>query len=111
MRAAYHDSVAEALAASYPCFNIYQIIIHHIMNKITTEEVINSKYEEWINIYNSKAMNAAIDEVTNVTNKLYEKAGDCEKKRMCEIFRKGMELEVVFWDEMYYFNTPMIKAC
>lgn len=101
MRAAYHSSVAEALSASYPCFNIYQIILHNMMSEVTPDEVKNSKYEGWINIYNSKAMNAAIDEFTNVTNKFYKKAGDCEKRRMHEFFKRGLELEILFWDEMY----------
>lgn len=101
MRAAYHSSVAEALSASYPCFNIYQIILHNMMSELTPDEVKNSKYEGWVNIYNSKAMNAAIDEFTNVTNKFYKKAGDCEKRRMHEFFKRGLELEIMFWDEMY----------
>lgn len=101
MRAAYHSSVAEALSASYPCFNIYQIILHNMMSEVTPDEVKNSKYEGWINIYNSKAMNAAIDEFTNVTNKFYKKAGDCEKRRMHEFFKRGLELEILFWDEIY----------
>ncbi|MFT4327237.1 MAG: TenA family protein [Wolbachia pipientis] len=101
MRAAYNSSVAEALSASYPCFNIYQIILHNMMSELTPDEVKNSKYEGWVNIYNSKAMNAAIDEFTNVTNKFYKKAGDCEKRRMHEFFKRGLELEIMFWDEMY----------
>uniref|UniRef100_A0A3B0J7J6 Aminopyrimidine aminohydrolase n=1 Tax=Wolbachia endosymbiont of Aleurodicus dispersus TaxID=1288877 RepID=A0A3B0J7J6_9RICK len=101
MRAAYHSSVAEALSSSYPCFNIYQIILQNMMSEVTSDEVKNSKYEGWINIYNSKAMNAAIDEFTNVTNKFYKKAGDCEKRRMHEFFKRGLELEILFWDEMY----------
>lgn len=71
------------------------------MSELTPDEVKNSKYEGWVNIYNSKAMNAAIDEFTNVTNKFYEKAGDCEKRRMHEFFKRGLELEILFWDEMY----------
>ncbi|WP_143689154.1 TenA family protein [Wolbachia endosymbiont of Nilaparvata lugens] len=101
MRAAYHSSVAEALSASYPCFNIYQIILQNMMSEVTSDEVKNSKYEGWVNIYNSKAINAAIDEFTNVTNKFYKKAGDCEKRRMHEFFKRGLELEILFWDEMY----------
>lgn len=101
IRAAYHNSIAEALSASYPCFNIYQIILHNMMSEVTPDKVKNSKYEGWINIYNSKAMNAAIDEFTNVTNKFYKKAGDCEKRRMHEFFKRGLELEILFWDEMY----------
>lgn len=101
MCAAYHSSVAEALSASYPCFNIYQIILQNMMSEVTSDEVKNSKYEGWINIYNSKAMNAAIDEFTNVTNKFYKKAGDCEKRRMHEFFKRGLELEILFWDEIY----------
>lgn len=30
---------------------------------------------------------------------------------MREFFKRGLELELVFWDEVYYFNTPMVKAC
>ncbi|OJH32775.1 Thiaminase-2 [Wolbachia endosymbiont of Armadillidium vulgare] len=100
--AAYYNFVAGALAASYPCFNIYQIIVDYMMNQVTPKEVRNNKYKEWINIYDSKEMNAAIDEVTNITNKLYKETNDCEKRKMRGFFRKGLELELVFWDEIYY---------
>ncbi|WP_341812940.1 TenA family protein [Wolbachia endosymbiont (group A) of Cephus spinipes] len=104
MSAAYHNSVNEALVASYSCFNIYQIVIRHMVNEITTKGVKNNKYKEWINIYSSETVNAVIDEVTDITNKLYKKASDCEKKRMYEFFKKGLELEMMFWDEAYYSN-------
>lgn len=52
-----------------------------MMNKVTPREVKNNKHEGWIDIYNSKTMNAAIDEVTNITNKLYKEAGEYEKRR------------------------------
>ncbi|MDR2978463.1 MAG: hypothetical protein LBU56_03550 [Rickettsiales bacterium] len=31
MHVAYHNSVAEGLAASYPCFCIYQMVVRHIV--------------------------------------------------------------------------------
>lgn len=46
-------------------------------------------------------MNATINQVTDVANNLYAKAGDCERKKMREFFKRGLELEIMFWDEMY----------
>lgn len=101
MRAAYHNSVAEALAASYTCFSIYQIVVSYMVGEITSKKIENHRYQGWIDIYNNTVMNSTIDEVTGVTNRLYAKVGDCEKKMMREFFRRGLELEIVFWDEMY----------
>lgn len=101
MRAAYHNSVAEALAASYPCFNIYQIIINHMVGEVMPKKVEDHRYQGWIDIYNNTVMNATINQVTDVVNNLYAKAGDCERKKMREFFKRGLELEIMFWDEMY----------
>ena len=102
MRAAYHNSVAEGLAASYPCFCIYQIIVKHM---IATREKQNKgikRYQKWIDIYSTDAMNNTIDAVTEIMNKLYKKASSDEKKRMLEFFCDGLELEIAFWNEIYY---------
>ncbi|WP_353287476.1 TenA family protein [Wolbachia endosymbiont (group B) of Gerris lacustris] len=101
MCAAYHNSVAEALAASYPCFSIYQIVVGYMVGEITSKKIENHRYQGWIDIYNNTVMNSTIDEVTDVTNRQYAKVGDCEKKMMREFFRRGLELEIMFWDEMY----------
>ncbi len=81
-----------------------------MVNEMATKKVKNSKYKEWINIYSGKTINAMMDEVTNITNMLYKKASNCEKKRMYEFFRKGLELEIMFWDEAYYSKYTSIKA-
>lgn len=48
MRAAYHNLVAEGLAASYPCFCIYQIVVRYM----TKDDVIaNNKYQKWIDMH------------------------------------------------------------
>lgn len=101
MCAAYHNSVAEALAASYPCFSIYQVVIHYMVNKLTPEKIRNSKYKWWIDIYSNKEMNATIDEVTNIINKLYKESSDFERRKMHEFFQEGLKLELAFWDEIY----------
>ncbi len=73
-------------------------------NEITTKGIKSNKYKKWIDICNSKGMDAVVEEVSDITNKLYKKASDCEKKRMYEFFKKGLELEIMFWDEAYYSN-------
>lgn len=107
MRAAYHNSVAEGLAASYPCFCIYQIIVKHMI-AITEKQdkgvAKNNQYQKWIDIYSTDAMNNTIDAVAEIMNKLYKKANSDEKKKMLEFFRDGLELEIAFWDEIYYSN-------
>ncbi|WP_395462994.1 TenA family protein [Wolbachia endosymbiont of Cantharis cryptica] len=99
MRVAYHNSVAEGLAASYPCFCIYQIIICHIVKGNT---VPDNRYQKWIDIFNNDMANNMIDEVTKIMNKLYKKSSNDERKNMLEFFRNGLELELAFWDELYY---------
>ncbi len=101
MRAAYHNSVAEGLAASYPCFGMCQITFQH-----TVKDSIPSsnKYKKWINLYNTNIVDNTADAITEIVNKLYRESSNKEKKKMLEFFRNGLELEVIFWDEMYYSN-------
>jgi thiaminase/transcriptional activator TenA len=108
MRAAYHNSVAEGLAASYPCFCIYQVIIRYM----TKDQIVSdNKYQKWIDIYSTDAMNNVIDSVTEIMNDLYKKSGRDEQKKMLEFFKRGLELEIAFWDEIYYSsNIPNDEA-
>ncbi|WP_265034321.1 MULTISPECIES: TenA family protein [unclassified Wolbachia] len=101
MRAAYHNSVAESLAASYPCFGMCQITFQH-----TVKDSIPSsnKYKKWINLYNTNIVDNTADAITEIVNKLYRESSNKEKKKMLEFFRNGLELEVIFWDEVYYSN-------
>ncbi|WP_264729975.1 TenA family protein [Wolbachia endosymbiont (group B) of Episyrphus balteatus] len=99
VRVAHHNSVAEGLAASYPCFCIYQIVVRHIAKGKT---VADNKYQKWIDFFNSDAANTMIDDVTNIMNSLYKKSNDNEQRNMLEFFRSGMQLEMEFWNEIYY---------
>ncbi|MDR3131624.1 MAG: TenA family protein [Rickettsiales bacterium] len=99
MRVAYHNSVAEGLAASYPCFCIYQMVVRHIVESGIAP---NNKYQKWIDFFNTEMANNMIDDVTKIMNKLYEKYSSDEQKNMLEFFHNGLELELAFWDEMYY---------
>lgn len=99
VRIAYHNSVAEGLAASYPCFCIYQIIVRRIMKGKTTTD---NKYQKWIDFFSSDAADTMINDVTNIMNSLYKKSNDNEQKTMLEFFRSGLQLEMEFWDEIYY---------
>lgn len=101
MRVAYHNTVAEGLAASYPCFCIYQIITRHI---VKNSVVSSNKYQKWIDIFNTDVANSMIDDATEIMNKLYKKSSMDERKRMVEFFRNGLELEIAFWNEIYYSN-------
>jgi thiaminase/transcriptional activator TenA len=101
MRVAYHNSVAEGLAASYPCFCIYQMVVRHIVESGIAP---NNKYQKWIDFFNTEMANNMINDVTKIMNKLYEKYSSDEQKNMLEFFHNGLELELAFWDEMYYSN-------
>ncbi|MBV2146050.1 MAG: TenA family transcriptional regulator, partial [Wolbachia endosymbiont of Pissodes strobi] len=48
MSTAYHNSVTETLVLSYSSFNVYQIVICHMANEITTKGIKNNKYKKWI---------------------------------------------------------------
>ncbi|WCR58159.1 TenA family protein [Wolbachia endosymbiont of Ctenocephalides felis wCfeJ] len=103
MRVAYHNSVAEGLAASYPCFCIYQMVIRYIVESGIAP---NNKYQKWIDFFNTEMANNMMDDVTKIMNKLYKKYSNDERKNMLEFFRNGLELELAFWDEIYYFDIP-----
>jgi thiaminase/transcriptional activator TenA len=99
VRIAYHNSVAEGLAASYPCFCLYQIVVCHIVKSKTTAD---NKYQKWIDFFSSDEANTMIDDVTSIMNNLYEKSNNDERKNMLGFFRDGLQLEMEFWNEVYY---------
>ncbi|MGL9688328.1 MAG: hypothetical protein ACR5K6_00845 [Wolbachia sp.] len=99
MRVAYYNSVAEGLAASYPCFYIYQMVVCHIVESGIAP---NNKYQKWIDFFYTEMANNMINDVTKIMNKLYEKYSSDKQKNMLEFFHSGLELELAFWDEMYY---------
>lgn len=72
-----------------------------MVGEVMPKKVEDHRYQGWIDIYNNTVMNATINQVTDVANNLYAKAGDCERKKMREFFKRGLELEIMFWDEMY----------
>ncbi|MDM8334932.1 thiaminase II/PqqC family protein [Wolbachia pipientis] len=75
MRVAYHNSVAEALAASYPCFYIYQIAVCHLVKGNTNP---NNRYQKWIDFFGTDMTNNIIDDIIKIMNKLYKKYSEDE---------------------------------
>ncbi|NSM57023.1 TenA family transcriptional regulator, partial [Wolbachia endosymbiont of Atemnus politus] len=71
IRIAYHNSVAEGLAAFYPCFYIYQIVVRRIMKGNTTT---NNRYQKWIDFFSTDVANDMIDDVTKIMNSIYKKS-------------------------------------
>ncbi|MGL9731683.1 MAG: hypothetical protein ACR5KX_02585 [Wolbachia sp.] len=79
MRVAYHNSVAEGLAASYLCFCIYQMVVRHIVESGIAP---NNKYQNWIDFFNTEIANNMINDVTKIMNS-YMKNTAVMNKRTC----------------------------
>ncbi|WP_245800714.1 hypothetical protein [Wolbachia endosymbiont of Wuchereria bancrofti] len=79
MYVTYHNFIAEGLAASYPCFCIYQIVVHYIVRGNTTT---GNKYQKRIDFFNTNMASSMIDDVTEVMNNLYKKSGNDERKNI-----------------------------
>jgi thiaminase len=52
--------------------------------------------------FSSDEANTMIDDVTSIMNNLYEKSNNDERKNMLGFFRDWLQLEMEFWNEVYY---------
>ncbi|MFP3015212.1 MAG: hypothetical protein ACEY3B_02720 [Wolbachia sp.] len=62
----------------------------------------DNKYQKWIDFFSSDEANTMINDVTSIMNNLYEKSNNDERKNMLGFFRDGLQLEMEFWNEVYY---------
>jgi thiaminase/transcriptional activator TenA len=95
---AYHAPYEVAVAAILPCFWVYWRVGTHI-NKIAGA---NNPFMAWIDTYVDDAYAAAVKQAIAIADRIAEDAGPALLDQMHAAFRRGIQLEWMFWDAAYH---------
>jgi len=98
---AYHGPFEVAVAAILPCFWVYWKVGTHI-NKIVGA---NNPFMAWIDTYVDEAYGGAVKQAIQIADDIAEDAGPVVVDRMHGAFRRGIQLEWLFWDAAYRMES------
>jgi thiaminase/transcriptional activator TenA len=101
MATAYHGPFEVAVAAILPCFWVYWEVGTHI-NKIAGA---NNPFMAWIDTYVDEAYAAAVKQAIQIADHIAEDASPVVLDQMHAAFRRGIQLEWLFWDAAYRMES------
>lgn len=88
----------EGVAAFFPCYWIYLHVGKHLVERGSP----NTLYQRWINTYAGDAFEAVVEEMRNHVNAIAAPLTNEQRRAMVAHFRKGSQLEWLFWDGAYH---------
>lgn len=91
-------SFAEGLAALLPCFWIYA----KVGQDIAKIAVRPNPYAQWIDTYAGEAFDQTTQKLMNYTEHAISEAGEPERQRMFQAFRRSVHYEWYFWNNAYH---------
>ena len=97
MATAYHGPFEVAVAAILPCFWVYWEVGTHINNIAGG----NNPFTAWIDTYVDEAYAAAVKQAIRIADDIAEDASPTVRDQMHATFRRGIQLEWLFWDAAY----------
>jgi thiaminase/transcriptional activator TenA len=97
MATAYHGPFEVAVAAILPCFWVYWEVGTHI-SKIASG---NNPFMAWIDTYVDEAYATTVKQAIRIADDIAEDASPNVLGQMYAAFRRGIQLEWLFWDAAY----------
>ena len=94
---AWSESYPVVLASLLPCFWIYAKVGKAIVEQ--SEE--NNPYQAWIDTYAGDEFNEAVNQVLETIDRVASRCDADTLEKMHQAYRKGAELEWLFWDSAY----------
>ena len=94
---AYHAPYEVAVAAILPCFWVYWEVGAHINRTASAD----NPFRAWIDTYVDDAYAAAVKPAIAIADRIAEDVGPAVLERMHAAFRRGIQLEWMFWDAAY----------
>ena len=94
---AWSESYPVVLAALLPCFWIYA----EVGKDIVGNSIANTPYQAWIDTYAGEEFNQAVRNVIATIDKVAARCDADTIEKMHKAYRKGAELEWLFWDSAY----------
>lgn len=95
---AWSESYPVVLAAILPCFWIYAEVGLAIVEK----SAANNPYQAWIDTYAGEEFHTAVRNVIATIDKVAERCDADTLAKMQQAYRRGAELEWLFWDSAYH---------
>ncbi len=101
---AWSESYPVVLASLLPCFWIYA----EVGRDIVSQSVPNNPYQAWIDTYVAEEFHSAVREVVATIDRVAARCDTDTLAKMHQAYRRGAELEWLFWDSAYHErNWPL----
>ena len=97
---AWSESYPVILAALLPCFWIYA----EVGNDIVSNSAENNPYQAWVDTYSGEEFHTAVKNVIATIDRVAERCDADTIEKMHQAYRRGAELEWLFWDSAYKKN-------
>lgn len=97
----WSESYPVALAALLPCFWIYA----EVGKDIVQQSVPNNPYQAWIDTYAGEEFHSAVRDVIATIDRVAQNCDADTLAKMHHAYRRGAELEWLFWDSAYHTQT------
>lgn len=98
---AWSESYPVVLASLLPCFWIYA----EVGRDIVSQSVANNPYQAWIDTYVAEEFHSAVREVVATIDRVAARCDADTLAKMHQAYRRGAELEWLFWDSAYHERT------
>lgn len=98
---AWSESYPVVLASLLPCFWIYA----EVGRDIVKQSVANNPYQAWIDTYAGEEFHTAVGEVVATIDRVAARCDEDTLAKMHQAYRRGAELEWLFWDSAYHEQT------
>ena len=98
---AWSESYPVVLASLLPCFWIYA----EVGRDIVAQSVPNNPYQAWIDTYAGEEFHTAVREVIATLDRVAARCDADTLAKMHAAYRRGAELEWLFWDSAYHEQT------
>lgn len=98
---AWSESYPVVLASLLPCFWIYA----EVGRDIVSQSVPNNPYQAWIDTYVAEEFHSAVREVVATIDRVAARCDADTLAKMHQAYRRGAELEWLFWDSAYHERT------
>lgn len=95
---AWSESYPVVLAALLPCFWVYAEVGRTIVQQVTE----NNPFQAWIDTYSGDEFNQAVQHIIATVDQVAEQSDPTTREKMKAAYRRGAELEWLFWDSAYH---------
>lgn len=102
IKTSQQQPTAVLIAAMLPCQWLYEYVYKENNN---LKPVKNNPYKHWLRVYQSKLYHLTTLGFIKLANQFYQHSEPKTRHLMFEAFRRGLNFEYQFWDDVYRRKT------